>query len=458
MRAIRTNIEDLLHGNIDNLGLRIDKLNAEIDEPLSQGPKSEHRDHMLNLMATYKATASVRESYQYAFSQWKTVTENRGGCISFEICSTTKALIGMGNASVHEFGVSLNRPWGVPYIPGTTLKGLASAYLAKYGGNEWGRNQDDSKKSPFQVQLFGGTLEKKDYIGSVIFNDAWLVPADRQWFVRDIINVHYPSYYRGERLPDGVDNPIPVSIAALAPGLRFWVSLEGDTQEVQFIKDVLRRALSEEGVGGKTAVGYGRFEVLASQDEVLQNLIAQITSASNEELLQLNQSHGRNDALRSAFELEAENRPLNSDLCDLYQRFTPLKTVVLKINAGEIGSQEDLRHCYRQVEANIRRYDQFHLDCPLNQTADAQEIFRYALDKLNVTANDIQIHALLRRIAYSWIDMGLTEENIVDRIMDLKPDQSWPPLSTLEEFIRTSGFNEEVKAEALEALQLVLGQ
>ena len=91
----------------------------------------------------------------------------------------------------------------------------------------WEKDTLSSKKSKYQVHIFGGTLEKKDYSGFINFFDALITPDAKTWFTQDIITTHYQKYYSGNRLPDGTENPIPIKIAALKPEIKFLVVLQG---------------------------------------------------------------------------------------------------------------------------------------------------------------------------------------------------------------------------------------
>lgn len=273
MQAIRTSHKIFIPDQMkkgDNLALRLSKFNSHMD---CHG-EHEQKNKMLEMLCSFSMNKEQQESYQYAFDRWKTLMQKRQDCLGFTIKSSTKCLLGMGNASVHEFGVSLNYPFGVPYIPGNTIKGLLSSYLARHGGDDWYKNAKDSKKSDLQVELFGGDIEqeskKNTYIGSVVFNDAWIEPLNDKWYVPDIINVHHQSYYAEKRFPDGIENPMPIKIAAMAPGQEFFVSIQGNDDAVKFLLPVLENALREEGIGSKTATGYGRFELNKSCDEILK--------------------------------------------------------------------------------------------------------------------------------------------------------------------------------------------
>ena len=281
MKALRTSHKQYIPDQMiqgDNLALRLSKLNSDID---CHG-EHDQKDKMLNMLCSYSMNKEQKHSYQYRFKDWQAKIQARQDSLSFSIKATTKCLLGIGNASVHEFGVSLSNPFGVPYISGNAIKGLLSSYLAGAGGDEWYKNPKDSQKSALQVELFGGDLRKEEgsqinsYIGSVVFNDAWLLPTDNKWFVPDIINVHHQSYYGNKsgnksgnkRFPDGMENPIPIKIAAMSPGLEFFVSMQGDEDALLFLLPVLEQALKEKGMGAKTATGYGRFEFNKTCDDI----------------------------------------------------------------------------------------------------------------------------------------------------------------------------------------------
>lgn len=251
--------------NITNLGLWLNKQNRFIDS----GSEHDEKDAMLKTLADFKLRGQHLECYQHAFKHWKQVFQQRSSCDIFKVKSTSKILLGLGNASIHEFGVNLNHPWGVPYIPGSALKGVASSYLQKHGGEDWFRDSKSSCKSRLQAEIFGGEFETNgsSYIGNVIFNDAWLEPTEDNLFQLDIINPHHQEYYAEKNHPTGMESPIPVKLAALKAELSFHICLEGPQDQVKLIKDVLISALSETGIGSKTAVGYGRFQHILSKQE-----------------------------------------------------------------------------------------------------------------------------------------------------------------------------------------------
>ncbi|WP_419780209.1 type III-B CRISPR module RAMP protein Cmr6 [Maridesulfovibrio sp.] len=274
-RAVRDNFTGRFDGVGHNLGLKICKLNINIDLPRERNDrnsgsnKPENREKALQQMANFRFGKESAKAYKFAFERLGKAAQAHGDCEIFEIKTSTRVLLGTGNASVFEFGFNLNYPWGVPYISGATLKGAVSSYLARNGGKDW-EIFDGAEKSRLQVDMFGGRLQgdSKSYVGLVTFQDAWMCPWEPRdgrgdWFDMDIITPHYTGYYQGESAPTGMDNPLPIKIAALCPGLRFQVILQGPDKHREFVRRILWKLLEEDGIGGKTAVGYGRFEYIA---------------------------------------------------------------------------------------------------------------------------------------------------------------------------------------------------
>lgn len=161
--------------------------------------------------------------------------------------------IGLGRASVIETGITLHHTYGVPVIPGSGLKGLASTFADQYLANSLWQKGEKAHNA-----LFGTTQAA----GLVTFFDA--LPLPGQWQLRpDVITVHHPSYYRGENKPPADwDSPTPIPfltvtgtfLAALQPA----PSAEG-WDEVAY--GILGHAVAELGVGAKTSSGYGRMRL-----------------------------------------------------------------------------------------------------------------------------------------------------------------------------------------------------
>ncbi len=178
-------------------------------------------------------------------------------------------VVGLGANSVLETSVTLHRTYGVPYIPGSALKGLASSYAATHLVDEekWSRKFDGgkTKRGNYQRALFGDTEQS----GLIVFYDALPLPGKYQ-LDKDIVTVHHPEYYRGEGEPPADwDSPNPVPFITARGRFLFALGLNPVAEEdlpealkwLGLAAELLRLALREAGIGAKTTTGYGRFDL-----------------------------------------------------------------------------------------------------------------------------------------------------------------------------------------------------
>lgn len=162
-----------------------------------------------------------------------------------------RMVIGLGQKSVIEVGLTLDHTWGVPYIPGSSLKGIAAVAARTSADARW------HEKGESYLALFGDT----DEVGAVDFLDAWWVPTATQPVHLDTMTVHHSDYYQrsDETPPSDMDSPIPIAFASVTG--TFEVMLEGPEKWVGAALQLLKRGLAEHGIGAKTAGGYGRLSL-----------------------------------------------------------------------------------------------------------------------------------------------------------------------------------------------------
>ncbi len=229
-----------------HIGLWLDKYLEEQEEKNGSGskgtPRSKHYQRAVAL--------SVPPVYSDFYQRWKQDLQTAGARM-VEAKVKTRMVVGLGAESVLETAITLHRTYGVPYIPGSALKGLAATFARKY--LKWDPEGEDYKI------LFGDTKAA----GFVTFFDALYVrgsATNDQPLALDIITVHHPDYYRGANAaPADWDNPTPVPFVT-AQG-RYLIALAGPDGWVDAAFQILEQALEVEGVGAKTAIGYGRLEL-----------------------------------------------------------------------------------------------------------------------------------------------------------------------------------------------------
>lgn len=239
----------------------------------------------------------ISSDYARAFARWRSSFGAPGDRL-LELELRSRLLIGHGNPSPTDVGLTVHHTWGVPMLPGSALKGLLAHYVdAVYGPADpslppWGQPEAEREHARYQgvtwagrrIQrgpgdvyraLFGAPDADEDPAqrasglgagaqrGQVVFHDALYDPRGPEAkgpFAADVLTVHQKSYYRdeGKSAPNDYDAPNPVSFLSVLPRTRLLVALSGPPDWTELASRLLFAALAEWGVGGKTSSGYGR--------------------------------------------------------------------------------------------------------------------------------------------------------------------------------------------------------
>ncbi len=97
--------------------------------------------------------------------------------------------------------------------------------------------------------------------GAAVFHDA--LPVDGTFkLATDVLTPHYGEYYRGTAPPAEWLGPVPHTFVTVVEAtFEFVVGSLVPGVSLEPIRDALVQALEFEGVGAKTAAGYGRLSV-----------------------------------------------------------------------------------------------------------------------------------------------------------------------------------------------------
>ena len=220
--------------------------------------------------------------------------------------------IGLGSGSVFETSISLHHVYGFPYIPASAVKGALRSYLitnlfgedetenepllnAEFrayqdlsfckifgcpdkaekvlfdeNGNAQKKSDGKYKTQKIDVALKNDKNEGQENIGNIIFFDAYPTHSPQGCIKADIMNNHYQPYYNGEAPPADYHklNPI-IFLTVEGLSFQFMVGLRKGTDNTDIelgaksgdmlsvVSDFLKLALTQHGIGAKTAVGYG---------------------------------------------------------------------------------------------------------------------------------------------------------------------------------------------------------
>ena len=242
-----------VYSSKSNAGLWLDKFLRENDGSQEEG----HRQPKTELVKQV-AVINLRPEYRKFYERWQQTLEACGAQCREARVNECRLAIGVGAEGVLETSISLHHTYGVPFIPGSALKGLTASFARqRLSGPQWQKNGTDYRA------LFGDTTSA----GFVTFFDALLNPAGgNRPLHADVLTVHHSEYYGGANVPPADwDTPIPVPF--LSASGRYLMALAGpddsenSRQWVQVAFRILQQALLEEGVGAKTSSGYGRMKL-----------------------------------------------------------------------------------------------------------------------------------------------------------------------------------------------------
>ncbi|ASU22391.1 type III-B CRISPR module RAMP protein Cmr6 [Vibrio qinghaiensis] len=215
---------------------------------LEANQKTGHLEEIVKLPAS--------SEYKNTFNRWFDLSQDENRFSQTAMTLENRLLIGLtGNAAL-ETGCSLSRNYGMPYIPGSSVKGIARAWA----------NQHLAGHSDELEQLFGTADSEQPYrvSGLVTFHDAWWIPdpakKEHKPFVLDVVTTHHQAYYNGTQAePSDKDSPIPNHLLAVQGSFLFV--LEGEPAAIELCQTLLEKALANNGIGAKTAAGYGYMKV-----------------------------------------------------------------------------------------------------------------------------------------------------------------------------------------------------
>lgn len=209
---------------------------------------------------------------------------------------------GLGLPHPVENGFQWHPTLGVPYLPGSAVKGLLRAWYESWADpfpegstlHGWfGSENKDPRKCRKDAQT-----------GSFIFLDA--LPVECPILSADVMTPHMGQWYAdgaqrpldANTSPGDWHNPVPVPFLVSAKTTLLFAVIPRDStaqKELPALMMALQQALDWLGAGAKTAVGYGHFVRDEEIDRKIQKCIDQLT----EQQIQEQKDRELEDSLRS---------------------------------------------------------------------------------------------------------------------------------------------------------------
>lgn len=195
--------------------------------------------------------------YNHAYDRWKRLTADTSRFQQCDMQLVSRLLMGLNGGALLETGCTVSHVHGMPFIPGSSIKGVARAHARE---SVFGTDHPDILDNLFGSAASADPDATSGLSGLVVFHDAWWIPASASTpFVEDVVTTHHSDYYAQEgRTPaSDVDSPIPN--AQIAVRGRFLFVVEGPLAWADLAAKILVSALCERGIGARTRSGYGLF-------------------------------------------------------------------------------------------------------------------------------------------------------------------------------------------------------
>lgn len=199
-------------------------------------------------------------------------------CLSLKMKVAWRMVIGLGASHPQETSMTLHHIYGIPYIPGSAVKGVTRHWTILKFADETAKKErkdfyevvkeiDNALEDGKDLGINCNEISFRDLInifgtqeqaGKVIFMDAF--PAEPPNLKIDIMNPHHPDYYSGNKPPADWQNPNPIKFLTVEETKFNFNLLSKDENLLNKTIKLLFNALSMHGIGAKTSLGYGIFK------------------------------------------------------------------------------------------------------------------------------------------------------------------------------------------------------
>ncbi len=236
------------------------------------------------------------------------VPDYRSG-MRIETKSTAPFMTGMGYEHPLENGFAFLNPYGLPYLPGSSIKGVLRRAAQELASGAWGDSFDWSEEKTYSSQthrfsimdiLFGLEDSEENTCsalrGVLKFWDVY--PRFSGNMQIEVMTPHHTDYYQNGKAPHDCGMPNPITFLSVPMDSHFCFHIQCDMNRLHrlapdlaedakwqmLIEHAMNHASRWLGFGAKTSVGYG---ALRMDTKALQ--LRQAQNAKQEEEARLSQ-------------------------------------------------------------------------------------------------------------------------------------------------------------------------
>lgn len=195
--------------------------------------KADHIAEVIELTSKHWSDTVHAQFYKRAFQRWQAWVHTRASHCEAKVAGRLQ--LGSGSPTVFETQVLLHPVHGMPYLPGSTLKGALRAHLdarikarspaLPAAGDVDAEKENAATLAQMMSTLFGEQCnDGPGNAGALTILDAWWIPGSGKPLVREVETPHHSDYYAGRTsVASAFDSPIPV--AQLATEGRFLLAI-----------------------------------------------------------------------------------------------------------------------------------------------------------------------------------------------------------------------------------------
>jgi CRISPR-associated protein Cmr6 len=184
----------------------------------------------------------------------------------FNFTLSWRMIIGLGASHPQETSMTIHHIYGIPYIPGSAIKGVTRHWVLKeyFSNDEEKALKDKDFPTIFGTPGQAGKIiffDTPGQAGKIIFFDAY--PVEKINLKVEVMTPHYPDYYSEKAPPADWQSPNPIKFLTVEKTkFQFFVACKKEDETLlKKASDWLKEALSRFGIGAKTSVGYGYFDI-----------------------------------------------------------------------------------------------------------------------------------------------------------------------------------------------------